>query len=140
MNYVIVSENIEFGKELQNYFKCDLYSFLDEFEYINYDFFILMYDVNKGRCSYDVSSFLSRLNDKYIALIGRGNTGFDINSVLMKRIRNNNNLVVYSKYYKNYKYEEIQYDIRNKVVRTDGRELSEKFVGFLCRIFLRKGR
>lgn len=138
MRYVIISENLEAGKTLGQLFDCSVFSLNDDIDYNEYNFVILIYNVNKGRCSYGVFDVCAYLYDKHVALIGIGNTGFDVNNVLMKTLKRNNSLVVYSKYSKNLRNEEIHNDIINKIVKTDGKEFSEMFVGKLCRLIFRK--
>lgn len=137
MRYVIISENNS-PNQLQEQLNCDLYTFGDEFEIEDYDFYILLYKVNKGRCSYKVIDLCSRLYDKYVALCGLGNTGFDANYTLMKTLKNNHSLVVYSKYSKTYKFDKIYNDIINKVITTDGAAYTERFVGSICRLVFRR--
>ncbi len=139
MKYLIISENLESSKNLGELFDCPVFDMKTEIDYSDYDFVILIYNVNKGRCSYDVFDICKSLYNKHIALIGIGNTGFDVNNVLMRALKRNSNLVVYSEYCKNLKTEEVYNNIVNKIVKTDGKEFSEMFVGKLCRILFRKG-
>ncbi|MFV0499447.1 MAG: hypothetical protein ACK5NF_05395 [Bacilli bacterium] len=138
MNYVIITEHIEYGKELQGHFECDLYGFLDEIDYDKYEYYILLFDVNKGRCCFDVFDLIYKVNNKQIALVAKGNSGFDINHILKKLCNKNGNLVMYSKYDSNYNYAKISSEIKRKYIRTDGMELSEKFAGFICRLMFRR--
>ncbi len=138
MKYVIVSEEITIGESLSKVFNCDYFSLDSTFNTGDYSFFIFVYNIDKGRCSRIMREFSYMIEDKTVALIGIGNLGFDINKILLKSFKTSSNLVVYSRYCKEVDEMQIYDEITNKYVRTDGVDISNKFIGYMCRLFLGK--
>lgn len=138
MRYMIVTDDFEKTRELQNLLACDMFEFSDDLDYSNTEFIIFIYKISKGRCNSYVYDACASINNKKVALIGYGGFGFDLNRLLLKRLKKRSNLVVYSKYEKEHNNNLIYNDIINKKVITDGMDYSEVLTGSLCRLLLKK--
>lgn len=139
MKYIIITDEYEDTLNLQNLFSCKMYNYGSDIDYSDADFIILTYRINKGRCNSYVYDTCASISGKNVAIIGIGTFGFDINRLLLRRLKKRNNLVVYSRYVSKRCDQEIYDEVTNRKVRTDGMEHSEILTGSLCRLFFKKG-
>lgn len=138
MNKVIIHENstIEEANLLAKQLECNCVNVESSDIDNDFDFLIVLFTANKGRCSLEIENFISRAKTKYVALIAKSKTGFDINRMLISNLKKRGAIPVYSKYYTEFEKENIAEELENKYVCMDGFSSSEMIVGKLSRILL----